>query len=121
MRVVVPGYIGARSVKYLKSITIQPYESSSYFQQRDYKLLPGKISNEKEAEAYWSKVPSIGEYNVQSYVCEPPNGETLQQSEAKEIVVQGYALSGGGRSIQRVDVSSDNGESWTIADLYQHV
>lgn len=115
------GYIGARSVKYLKSITIQPYESSSYFQQRDYKLLPGKISNEKEAEAYWSKVPSIGEYNVQSYVCDPPNGET---SQGKEMVVQGYALSGsttilsstrallginnkrgilgGGRSIQRV-------------------
>ncbi|KAJ8655026.1 hypothetical protein O0I10_009232 [Lichtheimia ornata] len=116
LRVVVPGYIGARSVKYLKSITIQPYESSSYFQQRDYKLLPGKISNEKEAEAYWSKVPSIGEYNVQSYVCDPPNGET---SQGKEMVVQGYALSGGGRSIQRVDVSSDNGESWTLADLYQ--
>lgn len=40
IRVVVPGYIGGRSVKYLKSITIQDYESMSYYQRRDYKILP---------------------------------------------------------------------------------
>ncbi|KAI9321432.1 Oxidoreductase, molybdopterin-binding domain-containing protein [Dichotomocladium elegans] len=99
IRVVVPGYIGARSVKYLKSITVQDHESTAFFQQRDYKLLPGMVSTESDANAYWCKVPSINEYNVQSYVCSPPNGEV---SEAKMWPAQGYALSGGGRSIQRV-------------------
>lgn len=43
IRVVVPGYIGGRSVKYLKSITIQDYESMSYYQRRDYKILPESV------------------------------------------------------------------------------
>lgn len=37
------GYIGGRSVKYLKSITIQDYESMSYYQRRDYKILPESV------------------------------------------------------------------------------
>ncbi|KAI7858282.1 sulfite oxidase-like protein [Circinella umbellata] len=117
LRVVVPGYIGARSVKYLKSIIVQDHESTSYFQQRDYKLLPGNVDCEKEAEEYWCKVPSIGEFNVQSFVCYPP--PTHDNEMNKLIMAQGYALSGGGRGIQRVDVSNDNGETWQVAKLYQ--
>jgi DMSO/TMAO reductase YedYZ molybdopterin-dependent catalytic subunit len=44
IRVVVPGYIGARSVKYLKTIMIQNHESEAYFQQKDYKILPSSVS-----------------------------------------------------------------------------
>ncbi|KAI7902539.1 molybdopterin binding oxidoreductase [Cokeromyces recurvatus] len=117
IRVVVPGYIGARSVKYLKSITIQDDESNSFFQRRDYKILPESVADEKQANAYWSKIPSIGEYNVQSYVCNPPDG--IHQGSTFNLKVEGYALSGGGRSIQRVDVSADDGKTWTVAELYQ--
>jgi hypothetical protein len=44
IRVVVPGFIGARSVKYLKTITIQDHESDAYFQKKDYKILPSHVS-----------------------------------------------------------------------------
>jgi sulfite oxidase len=44
IRVVVPGYIGARSVKYLKTITVQDSESNAYFQQTDYKILPEQVN-----------------------------------------------------------------------------
>ncbi|ORY96644.1 Oxidoreductase, molybdopterin-binding domain-containing protein [Syncephalastrum racemosum] len=108
IRVVVPGYIGARSVKYLKTITVQEGESNAYFQQTDYKILPEQVETEKQAAAYWDKCPSIGEYNVQSYVCHVEKG-----------VATGYALAGGGRSIQRVDVSGDDGKSWVLAELCQ--
>ncbi|KAI8993722.1 Oxidoreductase, molybdopterin-binding domain-containing protein [Pilobolus umbonatus] len=117
IRVVVPGYIGARSVKYLKSIKVQDHESTSFFQRRDYRILPESIGTEQEAEAYWSRVPSIGEYNVQSYVCIPANG--IHNNKLPRQVVQGYALSGGGHSIQRVDVSGDDGKTWVTAELYQ--
>ncbi|KAI7872615.1 Oxidoreductase, molybdopterin-binding domain-containing protein [Mucor mucedo] len=117
IRVVVPGYIGGRSVKYLKSITIQDHESLSYYQRRDYKILPESIANEDQANSYWCKVPSIGEYNVQSYVCDPADG--LHEKSVSNQTAQGYALSGGGRSIQRVDVSGDDGRTWTTAQLYQ--
>ena len=49
LRVVVPGYIGARSVKWLTSISIEDEPSDNYFQQNDYKLLPIGISAD-EAE-----------------------------------------------------------------------
>ncbi|KAI7865665.1 Oxidoreductase, molybdopterin-binding domain-containing protein [Spinellus fusiger] len=117
LRVIVPGYIGARSVKYLKSITIQDFESNSFFQRRDYKILPQHVEKEEQADIYWQKMPSIGEYNVQSYVCSPPDG--LHLGPKKGVAVQGYALSGGGRSIQRVDVSGDDGKTWVEASLYQ--
>ncbi|KAI8969921.1 sulfite oxidase-like protein [Mycotypha africana] len=119
LRVVVPGYIGARSVKYLKTITIQDYESMSFFQRRDYKILPEQVTDEKQAETYWCKIPSIGEYNVQSYVCDPADGIHTKKDKEAQIAVQGYALSGGGRSIQRVDVSGNDGKSWVVAELYQ--
>ncbi|KAI9007451.1 Oxidoreductase, molybdopterin-binding domain-containing protein [Phycomyces nitens] len=117
LRVVVPGYIGARSVKFLKSITIQDFESEAFYQRRDYKILPQHVEKEDQADLFWSKMPSIGEYNVQSYVCDPSDG--LHSGQAKNQVVQGYALSGGGRSIQRVDVSGDDGKTWVEAILYQ--
>ncbi|CAO3600781.1 unnamed protein product [Absidia cylindrospora] len=113
IRVVVPGYIGARSVKFLKSMTIQDFESESYFQRKDYKVLPDEVETEQQAAEYWCKVASIGEYNVQSYVCDPPDG--LVKNYGGPIKVRGYALSGGGRGIQRVQVSGDDGVTWTLA------
>lgn len=35
------------------------------------------------------------------------------------VTVKGYAWSGGGKSINRVDVSGDGGESWVVAELQQ--
>ncbi len=40
VRVVVPGYIGARSVKWVERITVQREPSTNYFQQTAYRLLP---------------------------------------------------------------------------------
>lgn len=38
---------------------------------------------------------------------------------SKEVTVRGYAWSGGGRGIVRVDVSSDGGKTWHVADMEQ--
>ncbi|KAJ7542015.1 hypothetical protein O6H91_10G085600 [Diphasiastrum complanatum] len=35
------------------------------------------------------------------------------------VTIQGYALSGGGRGIERVDVSIDGGKTWLEAKRYQ--
>ncbi|RUP48452.1 Oxidoreductase, molybdopterin-binding domain-containing protein [Jimgerdemannia flammicorona] len=107
IRVVVPGYIGARSVKWLARITIQAEESRAFFQQRDYKILPPFVTSDEEAAEYWDRVPSIGETNVQSVICEPASAEDVRPGMA---TVRGYAFS---------DLSIDGGQTWRCADLCQ--
>ncbi|KAI9293250.1 sulfite oxidase-like protein [Neoconidiobolus thromboides FSU 785] len=115
IRMVVPGVIGARSVKYLNKIIIQNEESPSFFQRRDYKILPQDVE-EKDAFKYWDKSQSIHEMNVQSVICTPSNQSKLEVSCNE---VKGYAISGGGRKVTRVEVTFDEGKSWELASLKQ--
>lgn len=62
----------------------------------------------------YSKAWSIQELPVQSAVLRPLPGEVLS---GPSFEVEGYAVSGGGREIIRVDVSFDGGKTWKEADL----
>lgn len=52
-------------------------------------------------------------------MCEPKEGAVLPLGEVEVdgVPVRGYAYSGGGRKIVRVDVSADGGDTWTEAEL----
>ncbi|HET6522250.1 MAG TPA: molybdopterin-dependent oxidoreductase [Geminicoccaceae bacterium] len=111
LRVVVPGYIGARSVKWLHQISVQPEPSDNHFQARDYKLLPPGADAEN---VDWDAGVMLGELPVNAAICAPRDGATV---DAGSLVVRGYAVAGGGREVVRVDVSTDGGAGWTVADL----
>ena len=49
VRVVVPGYIGGRSAKWVTAITVQDVPSQSYFQALDYPILPAQADPDKGA------------------------------------------------------------------------
>jgi sulfite oxidase len=104
LRVLVPGYVGARSVKWLATITVQTEPSSNYFQQRSYRLFP----------PHAREGLMLGELSVNSAICRPSDGE---ETEAGGTTVEGWAIAGGNRLVERVDVSADGGETWNEARL----
>lgn len=113
LRVVAPGYIGARSVKWLGNITLQEEPSSNYYQTHAYKLFPPHVDEET---ADWEKGLMLGELSVNSAICQPTDEETVS---AGAVSVRGYAITGGDRSVERVEVSVDGGESWMTAELQE--
>lgn len=66
----------------------------------------------------WSSAPAIQEMPVVSAICEPVEGTQLSVYDG-EVTLKGYAWSGGGRDIIRVDVSIDGGKHWTPAQLHK--
>ena len=115
LRVVAPGIVGARNVKWLKRIILSDKEYNGHWQQNDYKPFSPNID--------WHNVDfkkglAIQELPVTSAICFPLNGATVYEHE-KEVTIKGYAYSGGGCGIIRVDVSSDGGKTWVTADLVQ--
>ncbi len=111
LRAVVPGYIGARNVKWLSRIMVQAMPSDNYFQSHAYKLFAPNITSET---ADWEAGLMLGEMSINSVICWPHNGMTIPSGT---IEVRGYAIAGGNRYVARVDVSDDGGQSWITADL----
>jgi sulfite oxidase len=108
LRVVVPGYIGARSVKWLERIEIRSRPWQGYFQRVVYRLLP-----EDETPGPDVGMP-LGLVALNADVLSPADGETIG---AGAVEVRGYAFAGGERHVTRVDVSVDRGATWAQAQL----
>ncbi|POM81716.1 Sulfite oxidase [Phytophthora palmivora] len=121
LRVIVPGTVGARNVKFLHRIVLSSEESPSFWQQRDYKGFPPNVDYSRTD--YWKFAgDSIQELPVQSAITEPKNGSVHlvdDVSDSSIVTVKGYAWSGGGRNIIRVDISVDGGKTWTPAELHE--
>ncbi|KAH0489401.1 hypothetical protein TgHK011_009833 [Trichoderma gracile] len=119
LRSIVPGHVAARSVKWLNHITLSDEESPSQWQRKDYKCF-----GPNQTKVDWESAPAIQELPVQSAITGVKLGDwkassdsTSSDSPAKEVALNGYAYSGGGRSVIRVDVSLDDGKTWSQADL----
>ncbi|KAF5270339.1 hypothetical protein FQR65_LT05527 [Abscondita terminalis] len=113
IRVIVPGVVGARNVKWLGRIIVSQQESDSHWQQNDYKGFSPSVDWDT---VDFSKSPAIQELPVISAICKP---EALQKVQVIDghILVQGYAWSGGGQKIIRVDLTIDCGNTWHVATL----
>jgi sulfite oxidase len=110
LRVVVPGYIGARSVKWLERIEVRSTPWQGYFQQVVYRLLP-----EDGLPGPGLGIP-LGLVALNSAVMSPADGATVA---AGLVEVRGYAFAGGERHVARVDVSLDGGAHWSQAELLE--
>ena len=116
LRLIAPGVLGARNVKWLARIVLSDEESQSHWQRKDYKSFSPNVDWDN---VDFDSAPSIQEMPIQSAICEPKEGQTVKVSDRETIEVNGYAWSGGGRKVIRVDVSGDGGHNWVTAQLKQ--
>lgn len=110
LRAVVPGYIGARSVKWLSRISLQAEPSDNYYQQHAYKLFPPEVTKET---VDWTKGEMLNENFVTCVIAAP---ESRAKVAAGEIEVKGYAIGRDMNRIAQVEVSIDGGATWTPAE-----
>ncbi|MBT5017429.1 MAG: molybdopterin-dependent oxidoreductase, partial [Planctomicrobium sp.] len=105
LRTVVPGYIGARSVKWLGTINVSDKPSTNHYIATAYKVV------EEGTDLEWAEEGPIYRFPINSVICTPSPNEKLKPGK---VQVAGYALPPGeaDRTITRVDVSADGGKTW---------
>lgn len=112
LRTIVPGYIGARSVKWLSKITVSDKPSSNFYLAKTYKIV-----QENTPENVAAASP-IYEFITNSAICEAkliPN--------TNRYAVRGYALAGGkrGNRVTEMNLTTDGGKSWQPAKIVSPV
>jgi sulfite oxidase len=112
VRVICPGIIGARAVKWVTSIEVKEGESENFYQKTDYKVLIPSVDKKELADEEWDKSQPIQGFNVNSAICNITNGAEIAPGS---FTLKGYAYSSSG--IQRVEVSTDKGETWMRCEL----
>jgi sulfite oxidase len=111
LRAIVPGYIGARSVKWLTRVSARETPSENFFQANTYRLL----SADDDVDAGLRGAGfALGAVAVNADFLSPAEGSGVA---AGELQVEGYAFAGDDRHIVRVDVSTDGGGRWDQAEL----
>lgn len=109
-RTVVPGYIGARSVKWLSKIVVSDRPSPNHFVADVYKLVDvgDPLENAENAPIY--RMP------LNSAICTPIADAAVKPGR---VAVAGYVLPPGipGVSIRQVELSTDGGKTWNAAKL----
>jgi sulfite oxidase len=109
LRAVVPGWIGARSVKWLGRITLRKDPTPNYFQSQAYRV-------QREIDPHNPRDVSGGvalsEVPVNAVILEPRQD---QRVTAGRVRVRGWALGSAARAIIRIELSANDGKNWVQA------
>lgn len=110
LRSVVPGYIGARSVKWLTKITVSDRPSPNHYVAAAYKVVQSDDKSELAAAE-----PIYGN-SVNAAICSPAADAKLTAGRNE---IAGYALPTGesGCTVEKVELSADGGRTWQAARL----
>jgi len=121
VRLIIPGYIGGRMIKWLAVINVLEHETKNHYHYHDNRILPPQITAEESLTGNWWYKPEyiFNELNINSAIAKPDHNETLaiKTSIDKTYDLGGYAYTGGGRAITRVEISLDGGVHWELATM----
>jgi sulfite oxidase len=105
-RVLVPGWIGSASIKWLTEIRVLTHEFEGYFMNSAYRL-PATVSAETEPGTVITSLP------IKSIIAAPVDGSIIDPGTSP-IRISGAAWAGTS-TVARVEVSTDGGKSWQVA------
>jgi len=110
LRTIVPGYIGARSVKWLSRIVVSDRPSPNHYVQSAYKLVT------QDEGIFQTEQSPIYRFPINVAICDPAPQAKLSDGS---ITVRGYALPSGlpEARVREVEVSANGGRRWTKARL----
>ena len=110
LRTVVPGYIGARSVKWLGRIVVSDKPSPNHYLSQAYKL----VSSTDPID--WTEAGPIYRYPINGAIATP---ELKTMIPAGAIDVAGYVLPTGRpeTTVRRIELSIDDGVTWQAVRL----
>jgi len=109
LRAVVPGWIGARSVKWLGRIEVAAEPSPNYFQTRAYRMAR-EVNHADPRDV--SRGTALAEVPLNTVILDPATGSVLP---AGRHLVRGWSMGAGGGPLARVELSLDGGRSWRPA------
>ena len=123
LRALVPGYIGGRSVKWLATVEVTAQPSRSYYHTHDNRILPPDVDHARaDAEGWWEREEYLfNEFNVNSAIATPAHDERVALAAPgggpQHLTLRGWAYSGGGQAVSRVELTFDGGATWHLAAL----
>jgi len=100
VRVIVPGFVGSASVKWLERIMALTEEFNGFYMKSNYTA--PRVDNDKE-------VYSLQSLEVKSVIVSPAEGARLASGR---VTAWGWAWAGEG-DLTGIDVSTDGGKTWT--------
>jgi sulfite oxidase len=114
LRALVPGWIGARSVKWLGRISLLQEPSSNYFQSKAYRV-QRELNREDPRDV--SAGIALSRVLVNSVILEPTRDDVVRPGPLR---VRGWAIGSEGKALRTVELSADGGGAWISAAMESH-
>ena len=111
LRLLLPGWYGMASVKWLMEIHAHTEPFTGFFQVKDY-VFEDHVGPEKIANG-----TPLGAKLVRSFILEPEDSQTVQAGDQK---IAGVAWAGD-TLIEKVELSFDGGLSWVSSELSKQI
>ena len=113
VRLIVPGWAGDHFVKWFSRMTLTDTLTTAFWTGTGYRY--PNVLGEPGVGMPPDQMHPVTAINVKSILTSPVSGRSL--SAGKPIVVSGFAWSGDGAIASKVEISLDDGKSWTEARL----
>lgn len=118
LRLILPGWVGARSVKWLAKVWVTDYENNSHYFIYDNRQLPSFVTDPSSDIAqimYHHPSTQCSTQMLNSVIVRPSQGEQIKLVDVKKgkiYKIEGFAYSGNGNEVARVEISLNGGIDW---------